>query len=74
MRLRNSFGRESSASSTTLTKCSRFIFTHRSPRVAVVIVAVIIVIFFAVPFVFLFVFFLVWLLLKDDIDNTIRRG
>src|SRR5713101_1340041 len=81
MRLRISCGSESSASSTTLTKCSRFILhplqqiTARSLRIAVVVFAVIIVVFFAVAFVFLFLFFLVWLLSKQDVGSyrPIRR-
>jgi hypothetical protein len=77
MRLRNSCGSESNASSTTLTKCSRFILhpltqiRGRSLRVAVVVlVLIILVIFFAVSFVF----FLVGLLSKEDIgrDRVIR--
>ena len=79
MQLRNPCGSESSASSTTLPKCSRFILhplkqiKARSLRVAVVVFFVIIVIFFAVAFVFLFVFFLVGLLSKEDIGRPIRR-
>src|ERR1019366_1102236 len=79
MQLQNPCGSESSASSTTLPKCSRFILhplkqiKARSLRVAVVVVFVIIVIFFAVAFVFLFVFFLVGLLSKEDIGRPIRR-
>src|SRR5438552_9607932 len=79
IRLRNSCGSESNASSATLTKCSRFIlhslkYGAGSLRVAVVIV-VIIVIFSAVAFVFPFVF-LVWLLSNDDIGGCrpITRG
>jgi len=80
IRLRNSFGSESNASSTTLTKCSRFILHPvkqigaRSLRVAVIVIVVIIINFFAVAFVFLFVFF-VRLLSKDDIGGCrpIRR-
>src|ERR1700746_1471560 len=70
IRLRNSCGSESNASSTTLTKCSRFILhplkyaRAGSLRVAFVVIIVIIVIFFAVVFVFL-----VWLLSKDDIGG-----
>ena len=79
MQLQNPCGSESSASSTTLPKCSRFILhplkqiKARSLRVAVVVFFVIIVIFFAVAFVFLFVFFLVGLLSKEDIGRPIRR-
>jgi hypothetical protein len=81
MQLRNPGGSESSASSTTLPKCSRFILhplkqiKARSLRVAVVVFFVIIVIFFAVAvaFVFLFVVFLVGLLSKEDIGRPIRR-
>src|SRR5690242_11160999 len=80
IRLRNSCGSESNASSTTLTKCSRFILhplkqaRAGSLRVAVVFFLVIIVIFFAVAFAFLFVF-LVWLLSNVDIGGCrpIRR-
>src|SRR5947209_2262697 len=75
MRLRNSCGSESRDSSTTLTKCSRFILhpleqkRARSLRVAVIVfvLTVIIVIFRAVAFVFLF--FLVWLLSNEDIGS-----
>src|SRR5208282_1652450 len=82
MRLRNSCGRESSVSSTTLTKCSRFILhplkktLARSFRIAVfVFVAIIIVIFFfAIALVFLFVLFLVWLLPHEDIGIYPRTG
>src|ERR1039458_2573428 len=79
MQLQNPCGSESSASSTTLPKCSCFILhplkqiKARSLRVAVVVFFVIIVIFFAVAFVFLFVFFLVGLLSKEDIGRPIRR-
>src|SRR2546425_8944608 len=73
MRLRNSCGSESSASSTTLTKCSRFILyplkqiSARSLRVTVVVFVVIIVIFFAVASVFFFfVVFFLWLLSKEE--------
>src|SRR5208337_4276292 len=78
MRLRNSCGSESSASSTALAKCSRFMvhplkrMRARSLRVAVTVV-IIIVIFFAVAFIFFFV--LVWLLSKKDVGGyrQIRR-
>src|ERR1700680_3345174 len=75
IRLRNSCGSESSVSSTTLTKCSRFILhplneiRARSLRVAVVVFVVIILIIFAIALVLLFVFFLVWLLPKEDIGS-----
>src|SRR5713226_6566647 len=75
MRLRNSCGSESSASSTISTKCSRFILHPLtqteacSLRVAVIILVLIIVIFFAVAFVFLFVSFLVWLFSNDHIGS-----
>jgi hypothetical protein len=72
-RLRNSCGSESSASSTTLTKCSRFILyplkriSARSFRVTVVVfVVIIVIIFFAVAFVF---FFFLWLLSKEYIGS-----
>jgi len=79
MRLRNSCGSESSASSTTLTKCSRSILhplkqvSARSLRVAVVVFVVINVIFLAFAFVFLF--FVVGFLSKEDINSyrPIRR-
>jgi hypothetical protein len=78
IRLRNSSGSESNASSAALTKCSRFILhplkriRARSLRVAVVCFVIIVIFFFfavAVAFVFLFVFLIVWLLSKGDIGS-----
>src|SRR5216110_1910992 len=79
MRLRNSSGSESKASSATLTNSSRSILypltqiRGRSLRVAVVCVFIL-VIFFAVAFVLVFVFCLIGLLSKEDIgsDRAIR--
>ena len=74
MRLRNSWGSESSTSSTTFAKYSRFILhplkriSARSLRVAVVFV-IIIVVFCTVAFVFLLVFLLVWLLPQEGIGS-----
>src|SRR6266550_1720507 len=81
IRLRNSSGSESSESSTTLTKCSRFILHpltnegHAHTEISAIFV-VIIIPFFGVTFVFLFlVFFLVWFFAKADIGygGAIRR-
>ena len=83
MQLRNPCGSESSADSTTLPKCSRFILhplkqiKARSLRVAVVGRVAIIIIFFVVVVVFfVFLFFLVWLLSQEDIGSyqKIRRA
>src|SRR6266704_3557772 len=68
MRLRNSCGSVSSASSTTLTKCSRFILhpliliCALSLRLAVVLVFLIVVVLFIL---FLVLFFFVRLLSKE---------
>ena len=76
MRLRNSHGSESSVSSTTLTKCSRFIFHPLkeiracSLRVAVLVFFVIVLIIFTIVFVFLFVFFVVRFLAQEKIGSN----
>src|SRR5437763_4823078 len=77
MRLRNSSGSESKASSATLTNSSRSILhpltpRGRSLRVAVVRVFIL-VIFFAVAFVLVFVFFLIGLLSKEHIRNGLAE-
>src|ERR1039458_2687344 len=84
LRLRDSYGPESSAPSTTSTKCSRVIRHRvksiaRSLRVAVSAFFVIIVIFFVVVFVIVFLilfFLLVRFFAKEDIGRhrPIRIG
>ena len=81
IRLRNSSGRESKASSAISMNSSRVILrpltqiSARSLRIAVVCVFILVIFFFAVAFVFLFVFFLVGLFPKKDIGlrYAIRR-
>src|SRR6266851_3588152 len=71
MRLRNSCGSESSASSTTSTKCSRFILHPRAHSLRVAVAFVILIFFPAVVFIFLFVL-LVWFLSKEGFTLSIN--
>src|SRR5437667_4767958 len=75
MRLRNSCGSESSASSTTLAKRSRVI-VHPLCSLRVAVVGAFIIIVVLIFPVVLFLFVLVWLLSKDDVgsNRSIRRG